>query len=170
MRNTFTSDMKVGAGLGLACTMLLAFTLAVDAQPRRGRRDEKKPAAPAGQPLEKSEKQFPTGTVWVLKAFNDKPVPGTEELTFSIDSAYRGTGYSGCNTWSATIFPVKNQTLAVGPVALTKKKCDAATMKFENTYLIGIHAGPTWDLVGSNDGTELIMKGQGGTLRFIRSL
>lgn len=160
---------RLTALFALGCAATIAVTGASMAQQRRKppNKDEKKPDY---KPLDKAEKQYPIGVVWILKAFNDKPLPVQEELTFSIDNAYRGYGYSGCNTWSATIYPVKNQTFAVGPVALTRKKCDAARMKLENEYLIAIHAGPTWDLVSGSDGIELVMKGQAGSLRFYRSL
>jgi hypothetical protein len=39
-------------------------------------------------------------------------------------------------------------------------------MQFEITYLNYIHSNPNWDVVGG----DLIMKGQGGTMRFQRSL
>lgn len=164
------SNLRIGRILALGCAIVVAAGSTARAQQLHRRQPHKEEKKPDYKPLDRAEKQFPIGTVWILKSFNEKPVPVSDELTFSIDNAYRGFGYSGCNTWSATIYPVKNQTLAVGPVALTHKKCEAAKMKFENEYLLSIHAGPTWDLVGSADGTELVMKGQGGSLRFIRSL
>ena len=67
----------------------------------------------------------------------------------AIDEALRGSGNSGCNTWSATLYPVKGQHLAMGPVALTKKTCTPDLTNFERMFLGILHSGPTWDLQGS---------------------
>ncbi|MBV8565651.1 MAG: META domain-containing protein [Methylobacteriaceae bacterium] len=151
--------------LALGCGALALVVVSASAQGPR-RRGQEQPKQPMGDLLATPQKQFPLGTTWVLKAFNDKPIPFKEEVTFSIDSDYRGSGYSGCNTWSATVYPVKDQKLLVGPVALTHKQCDKSIMQFELQYLAALHVGPNWDL----DGGDLVMNGQGGKLRFQRSL
>jgi heat shock protein HslJ len=99
-----------------------------------------------------------------LKEINGKPPAGDASLT--IDGTFRGSGYSGCNTWSATIYPIKGQKLLMGPVVMTKKTCDAALTTFEKEYLTILHSGPTWD----TQGDTLTVKGQTGTLVFTRSL
>jgi heat shock protein HslJ len=116
--------------------------------------------------LPPQSKQYPVGTTWVLRSFNDKPIPFSDDLTFAIDKNYRGSGYSGCNTWSATIYPIKDQKFLVGPIATTRKQCDKARMEFEHTYLSAIAARPAWDLVNGN----LVMKIQNVSLVFQRSL
>ena len=113
---------------------------------------------------QKIDKEFPTKATWNLKEINGKPPAGEASLT--IDGALRGTGVSGCNTWSATIYPIKGQKLAMGPVVTTKKQCDPAVMAFEKEYLTILHSGPTWD----TQGDTLTVKGQTGTLTFLRSL
>ncbi|GAC1333578.1 MAG: hypothetical protein NVSMB26_14920 [Beijerinckiaceae bacterium] len=112
----------------------------------------------------KYDKEFPTKANWNLKEMNGKPAPADASLT--IDGALRGSGSSGCNTWSATLYPVRGQKLAMGPVAMTKKTCDASLMAFERAYLVILHSGPTWE----QEGDSLIIKGPSGSLRFARSL
>jgi heat shock protein HslJ len=112
----------------------------------------------------KIDKEFPTKATWNLKEINGKPPAGEASLT--IDGALRGTGVSGCNTWSATIYPVRGQKLAMGPVIMTKKTCDAPMMIFEKEYLTILHSSPTWD----QQGDTLTVKGATGSLVFIRSL
>ena len=158
-----TSFAPIAVALG--CGALALVVVSASAQVVPGRNKEQ-PKLPPIDLLATPQKQFPLGTTWVLKAFNDKPVPFKDEVTFSIDADYRGSGYSGCNTWSATVYPVKDQKLLVGPVALTHKQCDKAVMLFELQYLAALHVGPAWDL----DGGDLVMNGQGGKLRFQRSL
>jgi heat shock protein HslJ len=112
----------------------------------------------------KYDKEFPTKATFNLKEINGKPPAGDASLL--IDGTLRGSGSSGCNTWSATIYPVKGQKLAMGPVVMTKKQCDAAVMAFEKEYLGILHSGPTWD----TQGDTLTVKGPTGTLVFLRSL
>ena len=81
-----------------------------------------------------------------------------------IDAQFRGSGFSGCNTWSATMWPVRGQRFAVGPVALTKKTCAPQIMAFEKAYLAALHSAPTWDMVNG----LLEVKSGAGTLSFAR--
>ena len=88
---------------------------------------KKKPAEGQQQNGEKKddkmayEPQFPTKFTWVLSSVNGKAPPA--EATLLIDENLRGTGTSGCNGWSAALYPVKGRHLAMGPVAITKKTC-----------------------------------------------
>jgi heat shock protein HslJ len=113
---------------------------------------------------QKEEKTFPKDSNWTLRAINGKTLPAGMEATLTIDGQFRGSGFSGCNTWSATMWPVRNQRFAVGPVALTKKQCDAAKMAFERTYLVTLHNRSGWDLVNG----MLEVKGASGSLSFAR--
>ena len=110
------------------------------------------------------ETQFPTKMNWVLESANGKNPPA--EATMAIDENLRGTGVSGCNSWSAALYPVKGHRLAMGPVAQTKKTCSPDAMAFERLFLTILHSGPTWELQGS----VLTVKAQAGTLVFNRGL
>jgi heat shock protein HslJ len=112
----------------------------------------------------KYEPQFPTKMNWILSTANGKAPP--VEATMSIDENLRGTGNSGCNAWSATLYPVRGQKLMMGPVAMTKKTCPAEQTALERMFLSVLHTGPTWELVGST----LTIKSQAGTLVFNRGL
>jgi heat shock protein HslJ len=118
------------------------------------------------QPLPPQQKNFPLDQTWQLRELNGKPVSGDLDVSLKIDSALRGSGFTGCNSWSATMYPVKDQHLAVGPYALTKKQCDKDTTAIEFGFLTGLLGLPTWDLVNG----ELVIKGPRGEMRLARSL
>ena len=118
------------------------------------------------KPLPPLQKNFPLDQTWSLRELNGKPVPEGLDASLKIDGNLRGSGFTGCNSWSATIYPIKDQHLAVGPYALTKKKCDEDTMKIEFGFLSALLAQPTYDLVNG----ELVIKGPRGEMRLARSL
>jgi heat shock protein HslJ len=118
------------------------------------------------KPMPPQQKNFPLDQTWQLKEINGKPIPADVDASLKIDSALRGSGFTGCNSWSATMYPIQDQHLAVGPYALTKKQCDKDTMAVELGFLSALLAHPTWDLVNG----ELVIKGPRGTLRLTRSL
>lgn len=138
------------------------------AQKQRGQGPQQQAPAAGGQAPESKmneyEPQFPTKMNWTLAEINGKSPPA--EATLVIDEALRGSGASGCNTWSASLYPVRGRRLAMGPVAQTRKTCAADLMQFERTYLTILHSGPTWEQTGS----RLTIKGQAGTLVFNRGL
>ena len=150
----------------LALAAIVAVVMPAQALPRRSQAptypDQPKPGP--GKLSDEYEAQFPTKMNWNLSEINGKGVPA--EATLVIDDNYRGTGTSGCNTWSASLYPVKGHKLAMGPVAQTKKSCTADVMQFERLYLGILHSGPTWDQVGYT----LTVKSPGGTLTFRRGL
>jgi heat shock protein HslJ len=127
----------------------------------------KKPAASAQQPaaIPQPDKTFPTKIVWTLYSFNGKPITG--DVNFLIDDNNRGSGSGGCNTWSATLVPVRGQRLAMGPIAITKKQCAKEVTQLEFAFLIALRSGPHWDIVGP----DVVIKGEkGGEMKFRRSL
>jgi heat shock protein HslJ len=140
---------------------LIALGAVFAAQTARAEDDDKTP-----KPLPPQQKNFPLDQTWSLRELNGKPVDSTLDVSLKIDSALRGSGFDGCNSWSATMYPVKDQHLLVGPYALTKKQCDKDTMAIEAGFLSALMGGPVWDLVNG----ELVIKGPRGTLRMVRSL
>lgn len=125
-------------------------------------------ADPSGppKPLPPQQKNFPLDQTWSLRELNGKPVAADVDVSLKIDGSLRGSGYTGCNSWSATLYPIKDQHLAVGPYALTKKLCAKDVMAIENGFLLTLTNQPTWDLVNG----ELIIKGPRGAVRMARSL
>jgi heat shock protein HslJ len=118
------------------------------------------------EPLPPQQKNFPLDQTWSLRELNGKPIDSTLDVSLKIDSALRGSGFTGCNSWSATMYPVKDQHLMTGPYALTKKQCDKDVMAIEFGFLSALMAQPSWDLVNG----ELVIKGPRGALRMVRSL
>jgi len=119
------------------------------------------------KPLPPQQKNFPLDQTWSVKELNGKPVPPGTDISLKIDGTLRGSGYTGCNSWSATMYPVKDQHLAVGPYAMTKKECPNKDMKaLEIGFLSALLGSPEWDLVNG----FLVIKGPRGTIRLARSL
>jgi heat shock protein HslJ len=117
-------------------------------------------------PIGPAFKNFPLDQTWQLQAINDKPIPAGLDMSLKIDGNLRGSGYTGCNSWSATLYPVKEQHLLMGPPAITKKMCAKEIMTLEFSFLSALLGSPTWDLVNG----ELVIKGKRGNLRLARSL
>jgi heat shock protein HslJ len=118
------------------------------------------------KPLPPQQKNFPLDQTWSLRDINDKPVPAGLDASLKIDGNLRGSGYTGCNSWSATLYPVKDQHLLLGPYALTKKQCAKDVMAVESSFLSALTGSPSWDLVNG----DLVIKGPKGSLRLARSL
>ena len=141
---------------------LFAFAAAFAAQAQmRDTDEEQKP-----KPLPPQQKNFPLDQTWSLRELNGKPVPAGLDVSLKIDGALHGSGFAGCNSWSAVMYPIKDQHLAVGQYALTKKQCDKPTMAIELGFLSALLASPAWDLVNG----DLVIKGPRGALRLARSL
>lgn len=111
------------------------------------------------------QKQFPVGVQWVLVSLNGKSM-GLTQPTLQLDAQLRMRGFSGCNTFSAVAYPLKNQGLAVGPLALTRKECAKAEMDLEKAYLLGLRMTGKWEEREGN----LFLFGQAGELKFDRAL
>ncbi len=148
---------------GLMMTVLaLAALVATGAAEAQMRKDDEAPL----KPLPPLQKNFPLDQTWSLRELNGKPVSSSLDVSLMIDGSLRGSGFAGCNSWSATMYPIKDQHLAVGPYALTKKQCDKDTMAIEVGFLSALLASPAWDLVNG----DLVIKGPRGALRMVRSL
>lgn len=152
-----------------ACAVALAVSAPASAQNvlGYGQKNRDKPKAKQYVPAAKAqEKMFPLDSTWTAVSVNGKPFPGRERPSFIIDKQYRARGYGGCNTFAATAFPLKEQHIAVGPLALTKKSCDKALSATEQAFFIALRTSAVWDLVGS----QLVLKSPNGELKFDRAL
>jgi heat shock protein HslJ len=150
----------LAAALGAALVFYAAAAFAGPSGPQ-SEEDQGPP-----KPLPPLQKNFPLDQTWSLRELNGKPVPAGLDASLKIDGTYRGSGFSGCNSWSATLYPVKDQHLAVGPFAITKKQCDKDIMAVEVGFLSSLIGNPTWDLVNG----DLVIKGPRGSVRLARSL
>ncbi len=147
----------------LAVALLGQAAAPAFAGPPKGPEDED---SKTPKPLPPLQKNFPLDQTWSLKELNGKPVPDGLDASLKIDGSLRGSGFTGCNSWSATLYPVKDQHLLVGPFALTKKQCPKDVMQLEIGFLSTLIGSPTWDLVNG----DLVIKGPKGTARLARSL
>ena len=149
------------AAIAMSAAAMTATAGAQSSGGKSGQQQEKKPSI-----LDKREKQFPVPSSWVALTLNGKPYAGADRPAFSLDKQYRARGFGGCNTFSTTAFPLREQRFAVGPLALTKKACDKSAMTTEQQFLIALRTSAQWDIVGSS----LVIKTQNGELKFERGL
>src|ERR1700678_2659224 len=105
-----------------AVALVLSFAGAAYAAGQKGPKSDDQDDTP--KPLPPLQKNFPLDQTWSLRELNGKPVPSTLDVSLKIDGALHGSGFAGCNSWSAVMYPIKDQHLAVGQYALTKKQCD----------------------------------------------
>ena len=150
--------------LALLIAALVAAT-AADAQSRRRGNEDQRVQDKGEAPPPRVDKTFPTRASWVAISLIGKPFSG-DRPSFVLDDQFRMRGFSGCNTFSATAYPLRQQALAVGPFALTKKACDKGLMASERAFLTALRGAAKWD----SDGKELVVKGVAGELKFERVL
>lgn len=153
-------------------TCLVALAAASGAHAQSAAATLGRPAGPTRQVDPKvpqpgeSGKVFPLNSSWVAVSLNGKAFTG-ERPSFRLDDQLRATGFSGCNTYATAAYPLREQGLAVGPFALTKRSCDKSAMALEQAFLVALRSSAKWDIQGRN----LIIKTQnGGELRLERSL
>ena len=121
---------------------------------------------PAGPP-KKEPKVFPLGQSWLIASLNGKAyTAGSDRPAFTIDKQFRAKGFGGCNTYATVAYPLKDQGIAVGPFALTKRACAKEIMTAEHAFLVALRGAQKWDLVGG----QLVIQGPAGELKFDRSI
>ncbi len=154
--------------LGLAAVLVAlgAATFApADAQAQSRRKQPPPSNDPAQMPIAPVEKVFPLGASWSVVEFNGKEVYD-RRATLIVDQNLRGTGFSGCNTFSAAAYPLRQQGFAVGPIAVTKRSCDGNTMAFEKAFLLALRGTQKWEMVNG----QVILSGSQGKITLRRSL
>lgn len=159
-------NRRLGLAATLAVLALPVLTTADAFAQRRQNMPSREELGSQSAPIpQQQEKNFPLGASWTLVAVNGKPV-SNQKATLIVDMNLRGTGFGGCNTFSAAAYPLRQQGFAVGPIALTKRACDKGLLEFERAYLTALRATRNWDLVNG----RLILKGGAGELTLSRSL
>lgn len=146
---------------------LFGLAGAASAQVARAKRGNEDQQATGYETLrKKEEKRFPLGSSWIAVSMNGKTFGGTERPAFSVDDQFRVRGFGGCNSFSATAFPLREQGIAVGPLALTKNSCSKEAMAAEMSFLTALRTSAKWDTqIGS-----LVIRGPNGEIKFERSL
>jgi heat shock protein HslJ len=155
-RNSFV------AGLA-ACVLVLA--MASDAAAQRATRAPTTDPSEGTVPTQKVEKTFPLGWSWTAVSLNGKPF-GSDRPTLQLDENLRGSGYAGCNTYSSTMYPVREQGFAVGPIAVTRRACPKPQADIEKEFLFALRAAQKWDLVAG----QLVLTNPRGQLIFERAI
>jgi heat shock protein HslJ len=154
LSNRGLDQLNTQSRLGLLAALVLSLSpvLASDALAQRRQqmppRGEQPQEAP---PKRQQEKNFPFDASWSVLQINGKPVTG-HRATLKVDSNLRGTGFGGCNTFSASAYPLRQQAFAVGPIAVTKMACDKGASDFERGYLMALRTARQWDLVFRHSG------------------
>lgn len=90
-----------------------------------------------------------TGT-WHATAVNNgkaavSSVPAGVDLTATFGSDGTVTGFSGCNTFNGP-YTLSGDTIAIGPLATTRKACAADAMALETQYLTALQASKAVEL------------------------
>jgi heat shock protein HslJ len=118
-----------------------------------------KPIIP--KPSQTTSVPFPFDRTMVAVRYKDQAFKD-DRPTILISANYRGTGFSSCNNWSATILPRPDKRMAVGPVAISKRVCDQRLMHNEQVFLFVLNTAQNW----SFDGKTLIFSGPYGEMAF----
>ena len=147
--------------LALASTLLGGLVGAASAQQKAPDR----PAPPENVVPQRILKVFPFDTTWMAVSLNDKKFNPDHRPAFMLDKQFRGRGFGGCNTYSATTYAMQDR-MAVGPIAFTKNNCDKALSDLEKAFLSALRTSQACEL---QDG-KLLLKGPSGVLVFERSL
>lgn len=154
----------------LVASMLCASILASPAQAQqksdpgllRGSQENSQQRIP-----QQREKQFPVGAAWAVLSLNNKVYPiDARRPTFTLDTQFQLRGFGGCNTFSATAYPLREQGFAVSPFAMTKKSCGAQIDAAERAFMLALRMVQKWDLVKG----QLVLQGPSGSLKADRSL
>ncbi|MGJ3263682.1 MAG: META domain-containing protein [Salinarimonas sp.] len=156
--------MTVSRVAALALLAALAGAPQGLAQGFGGPPDPSEQQAPAVPPP-MMPKQFPLGVTFEAATLNGRAFDG-ERPAMTLDETLRLRGFSGCNNYSATAYPLRDQGFAVGPFALTRRQCDSATMQKERTFLEALRAAQRWD----TEGPRLTIQGPRGELVLERAL
>jgi len=146
--------------------IVACFALLVTMQPMLAQTVAEQPAKKAPGILAPMQpKQFPVNVNWKVVTMGGKAASG-DVPTMQLDKQFRMRGFGGCNTYSATAYPMARQGFAVGPVAVTRKACDKALMEREKNFLLGIRTSAQWE----EKNGFLILRGQMGEIKFQRAL
>lgn len=114
---------------------------------------------------EKQSFSFPSNRTFVAETFKGQPFKG-DRPTLLLSTTNRATGFSSCNNWSATALVGRNQRIAVGPIAVTKRKCEARLMHNEQIFLYVFRSAQAW----SFDGRVLTILSPAGPMTFVPAI
>jgi heat shock protein HslJ len=144
----------------LALAALSAFTLAGCSMFGSIPPNNVPPTLP--KPLDnKTSLPFPLNRTFAAISYKDQTFKD-DRPTILISDMNRGIGFSACNNWSATILPRQDQRLVIGPVAISKRKCEDRLMHNEQVFLFVMRTSQEWFY----DGYTLTFRGPYGEMKF----
>ena len=111
-----------------------------------------KPIIPKG--ADTTNVPFPFDRTMVAVRYKDQSFAG-DRPTLLVSANFRGTGFSACNNWSATVIPRNDRKFAVGPVAISKRVCEQRLMHNEQVFLFVLNTAQSWNY----DGKTLTLTG-----------
>jgi len=114
--------------------------------------------------IDEASRRFPSEQRFIVLYLNGQDFHH-RSLTFAVrrepgSRIARGTGYAGCNTWSARLDVSETGRLAVSDVATTRKFCHRDRMRTEGEFLAILRSLDRW----RSDGRTLTLRGDRGTL------
>ena len=149
----------VKAATSLVLALVLSAALAACTGPAASSSTAAASPAPAGDRLD--------GTAWALVSMGDQPALTDAKPTLAF-AAGTASGSSGCNTFNGP-YRVRGPSLALGPLASTRKACPDALMAFEHAYLAALGGVTTWAVPQDVPmGTQLTLSGTGPKLVFTK--
>ncbi len=151
------------ASASLLAALLAAAPATTSTAQQGGSRPDPNESSAVPQPTQAV--QFPLNAAWTLVSIGGRPISG-DRPTLVVDDQLRAKGYSGCNTYSATAYPLRDKGFLVGPIAVTRRACPGPAMAAERAFLVAMRASRSWNL----DQGRLVLSGAGGELRFERAL
>ena len=151
------------ASASLLAALLAAAPATTSTAQQGGSRPDPNESSAVPQPTQAV--QFPLNAAWTLVSIGGRPISG-DRPTLVVDDQLRAKGYSGCNTYSATAYPLRDKGFLVGPIAVTRRACPGPAMAAERAFLVAMRASRNWTL----DQGRLVLSGAGGELRFERAL
>lgn len=161
-RKVCKTVILAGIGAALIGTGAAHAQTAADPGMLRGEEPGRRQSVP-----QQTEKQFPVGVSWAAISLNGKAYAADRNRPyFTLDSQYQIRGFGGCNTFSATAYPLRSQGFAVSPFAVTRKSCGASIDAAERAFLLALRMSQKWDVVKGN----LVLQGSAGTIHADRSL
>jgi heat shock protein HslJ len=118
-----------------------------------------KPVIP--KPVQTVSLAFPFDRTMVATSYKDQRFKD-DRPSILVSQNNRGTGYSACNNWSATVVTRKDNRMLVGPVAISKRVCDQRLMHNEQVFLFVLRTAQSWTF----DGRVLTISGPYGPMTF----
>ena len=160
-----SSPIRLTVRFAAALALVLSAPAMAQFGPKPARKEPEKAPVRTGP----AEQQFPFGATWILAEIGGKQIGG-DAPSFTLDDKLRAVGFGGCNTFSMALYPIREQKLAAGAIAVTRKTCGKDLDDTEHNMLVALHSLPKWHLEPNGDLTVTAAANSPTTLVFKRGL